>query len=244
MDNNTILRIKVPANLYESVKEQLTLKESKNRLLEAISGTDEELMAFYEKVKQMEAEGTDLESAISYAKFDIENPDAAKELSSMNEAKKQNYGAGYSVVKEKKMKTPKDGMEKVEEDKGYMGTGYDSSEDMAVGMIKKETKEKDNSMEKKTRTLDELKKAKDALDEKINKMEMASKAPMNEDATEILMQLANTITDPDIINAIGRKLNMNSNELLNFFAGGTTLGTLGALLKRAANKDKERAKQG
>jgi hypothetical protein len=117
MNDNTILRIKVPAHLYESVKKQLTLKESKNRLSEAISGTDEELMAFYEKVKQMEAEGTDLESAISYAKFDIENPDAAKELSSMNEAKKggHNYGSGMEVVKEKKMKTP--GMHKVEDDK-------------------------------------------------------------------------------------------------------------------------------
>jgi len=191
MNDNTILRIKVPANLYESVKKQLTITEAKK--------------------------GT------------------------------HNLGAGMELVKEKKMKTPKDEMKKVEEEKqeeGYMGTDYASSEDMAVDMVKKGIKEKNNSMEKKTHTLAELKKAKDALDEKINKMEMASKAPMNEDATEILMQLANTITDPDIINAIGRKLNMNSNELLNFFAGGTTLGTLGALLKRAANKDKERAKQG
>jgi hypothetical protein len=66
MNDNTILRIKVPAHLYESVKEQLSLTE----------------------------------------------------------AKKQNYGAGYSVVKEKKMAVPKedveegihnDEMEKVEE---------------------------------------------------------------------------------------------------------------------------------
>jgi len=239
MDNNTILRIKVPANLYESVKEQLTLKESKNRLLEAISGTDEELMAFYEKVKQMEAEGTDLESAINYAKFDIENPDAAKELSSMNEAKKQNYGAGYSVVKEKKMKTPKDGMKKVEEtieetDKDMEKKTQNKVEDgndkkLKIKKLARKTdaksfaklldknniefewldvdnvgdyndgifnikvegteflfingeldsidgemvenKEKNNSMEKKMRTLDELKKAKDALDKKIHEME-------------------------------------------------------------------------
>lgn len=175
MDNNTILRIKVPAHLYESVKKQLTLKESKKKLSEAISGTDEELMAFYEKVKQMEAEGTDLESAINYAKFDIENPDAAKELSSMNEAKKSGKAFGdWTVVKEKKMKVPKDGMKKVKEEKqeeGYMGTDYAPSEDMAVDMVKKGIKEKDNSMEKKHRTLDELKKAKDALDKKINEME-------------------------------------------------------------------------
>jgi len=168
MNDNTILRIKVPANLYESVKKQLTITEAKKGA--------------------------------------------------------HNLGAGMELVKEKKMKTSKDEMKKVEE----------------INHIE----ETDKDMEKKTRTLDELKKAKDALDKKINEMEMASKEPMNEDATEILTQLANTITDPDIINAIGRKLNMNANELLNFFAGGTTLGTLGALLKRAANKDKERAKQG
>ncbi len=57
MNDNTILRIKVPAHLYESVKEQLTLNEAKN---------------------------------------------------------KPHYGAGMEVVKEKKMKTPKDGMKKME----------------------------------------------------------------------------------------------------------------------------------
>ena len=86
MDNNTILRIKVPAHLYESVKEQLSLTE----------------------------------------------------------AKKQNYGAGYSVVKEKKAR--KDGMQKVEETK-------------------------DKEMEKKTRSLEELKDAKKKLDNKIKQME-------------------------------------------------------------------------
>ena len=60
MNDNTILRIKVPAHLYESVKEQLTLKEAKA---------------------------------------------------------KPHYGAGMEVVKEKKMKVPKDGMKKVEEEK-------------------------------------------------------------------------------------------------------------------------------
>jgi hypothetical protein len=118
MNDNTILRIKVPAHLYESVKEQLTINE------------------------------------------------AAKA--------KAHYGAGMEVVKEKKMKVPKDGMKKVEEEKqeeGYMGTDYASSEDMAVDMVKKGIKETDKEMEKKTRTLDELKKAKDALDKKINEME-------------------------------------------------------------------------
>lgn len=61
MNDNTILRIKVPAHLYESVKEQLTLSEAKKG--------------------------------------------------------KHNLGAGMEIVKEKKMKTPKDGMKKVEETK-------------------------------------------------------------------------------------------------------------------------------
>jgi len=148
-----------------------------------------------------------------------------KEQLTINEAAKAkaHYGAGMEVVKEKKMKVPKDGMKKVEE----------------VNQIE----ETDKEMEKKTRTLDELKKAKAQIDKKIEEMSK-SEEPMNEDANELLMQLANTITDPDIINAIGRKLNMNANELLNFFAGGTTIGTLGALLKQAANKDKKRAQQG
>lgn len=58
----------------------LAMKENK-RLKEAISGTEEELKAFYEKVKQIEAEGTDIDSAIQYALFDMTNPTAAAELS-------------------------------------------------------------------------------------------------------------------------------------------------------------------
>ena len=129
MNDNTILRIKVPAHLYESVKEQLSLTE----------------------------------------------------------AKKQNYGAGYSVVKEKKMKVPKDGMKKVEEGGGYMGTEYDSSEDMAVSMIKKETK--DTDMEKKSRTLDELKAAKDKLNKKIQEMEGGNEN-FNEDKNMSYQEIA------------------------------------------------------
>lgn len=93
MNDNTILRIKVPAHLYESVKEQLTINEAKKGA--------------------------------------------------------HNLGAGMELVKEKKMKVPKDGMKKVEET----------------------IEETNENMEKKTRTLDELKKAKDALDKKIHEME-------------------------------------------------------------------------
>jgi hypothetical protein len=89
MNDNTILRIKVPAHLYESVKKQLTLTEA------------------------------------------------------------QKGGKAYgdwTVVKEKK--APKDGMKKVEE-------------------------EKVETTEKKSHSLDELKKAKAALDKKIEEMEVS-----------------------------------------------------------------------
>lgn len=88
MNDNTILRIKVPAHLYESVKEQLTL----------------------------------------------------------NEAKGANSYGGWTVVKEKKMKTPPS-MKKVEE--------ADKTEKGPV----------------KERTLEELKMAKEALEKKIQEME-------------------------------------------------------------------------
>ena len=141
MNDNTILRIKVPAHLYESVKEQLTINE------------------------------------------------AAKA--------KAHYGAGMEVVKEKKMKVPKDGMKKVEE----------------VNQIE----ETDKEMEKKTRTLDELKKAKDALDKKINEMEMASKNKVEE------VDLGN-LMDP------------------NFIGGVAAILGVGVPLVAAAIKDMKKAK--
>jgi len=92
MNDNTILRIKVPAHLYESVKEQLTLTEAKKG--------------------------------------------------------SHNYGSGMEVVKEKKMKTPKYGMKKIEE----------------------------MNHDKKHRSLDELKAAKAKLDKKIHEMEKVDEA--------------------------------------------------------------------
>lgn len=81
MNDNTILRIKVPAHLYESVKKQLTLNEAKA---------------------------------------------------------KPHYGAGMEVVKEKKMKAPKDGMKKVEEEKvEELDNKNDGAGDAPAGKIDK-----------------------------------------------------------------------------------------------------------
>lgn len=134
MNDNTILRIKVPAHLYESVKEQLTINE------------------------------------------------AAKA--------KAHYGAGMEVVKEKKMKVPKDGMKKIEE-------------------------EKDQKMEMKTRTLDELKAAKDKLEKKIE--EMSGKDKVEE------VDLGN-LMDP------------------NFIGGVAAILGVGVPLVAAAIKDMKKAK--
>ena len=103
MNDNTVLRIKVPAHLYESVKKQLTLKEAKG---------------------------------------------------------KTHYGAGMEVVKEKKMKTPKDGMEKVEEIK-------------------------DADTKKKPHSLEELKAVKEKLEKKINEMENVPKVEEKEKVDEV-----------------------------------------------------------
>ena len=142
MNDNTILRIKVPAHLYESVKEQLTLTEAKK------AG--------------------------------------------------HNLGAGMELVKEKKMKAPKDGIQKVEE----------------VNNIE----ETDNKMEMKTRTLDELKAAKDKLEKKIQEMQGKDEANKMEEA-EI-----GSFMDP------------------NFIAGLATLLGVGGTLVTALVKDLKKAK--
>jgi hypothetical protein len=137
MNDNTILRIKVPAHLYESVKKQLTL----------------------------------------------------------NEAKKggKTYG-DWTVVKEKKL--PKDGMKKVEEMKH----------------------------DKKDRSLDELKKAKDALDKKIQEMETSDKKATVEEAVS-----------PEIMDAIGQIVDF-AKDNAGFLAG---IGGITGIAKMIADKIKQ-----
>jgi hypothetical protein len=221
MNDNTILRIKVPAHLYESVKEQLTLKENKKQLQEKISGTEEELKDFYLRVKQIEGEGTDLESAVQYALFDLNNPDDAKELSSMNEAKKSGKAfSDWKVVKEKKL--PKDGMKKMEED-------------MDVDMVKKEITEKQTEMDKKTRTLDELKAAKEKLEKKINEMEGGEEEmqiSLNEwhgDPAAYELGLWAMKTFPDIASALKGAATGDGQEIVDLglkIVGLATVGTI------------------
>ena len=144
MNDNTILRIKVPAHLYESVKEQLTLKEAKK------GG--------------------------------------------------HNYGAGMEVVKEKKMKTPKDGMHKVEEEK---------VEEMKDG--------KNN-----VRSLEELMKAKEKLENKINEMKKAPKEDIKEyvGMSPDQMELVNTLGQLIAGGAASATVVAAAKTLLDFIKGG------------------------
>jgi hypothetical protein len=168
MNDNTILRIKVPAHLYESVKKQLTLNEAKK------SG--------------------------------------------------HNYGAGMEVVKEKKMKAPKDGMKKIEEEQ---------VEEM------KDDKEKGHSLE-------ELMKVKKHLEKKINEMEASKDKVKEGDVKESVMSSvidAMQGNPEEFIQSLKLALNMSTNEFQNFLAGLGTLGTVGTLAAKAAIKDKKANQQ-
>jgi hypothetical protein len=158
MNDNTILRIKVPAHLYESVKAQLTLTEAK---------------------KGGKAYGD------------------------------------WTVVKEKK--APKDGMKKVEE-------------------------EKVETTEKKPHSLEELKKAKAALDKKIEEMESSKDEVKEGGVSESVMSSvidAMQGNPEEFIQSLKLALDMSTNEFQNFLAGLGTLGTVGALATNAAIKDKK-----
>jgi hypothetical protein len=186
MDNNTILRIKVPAHLYESVKKQLTLTEANKEMdytgislpksyapwaieIDAASAKsadaiikkmDPKIQSTVDEIGNIRYAVTDsairkIAGTLNAAGIDYDiYANFVRESDSINEAKKggHNYGSGMEVVKEKKMKTPKDGMKKIEE------MNYD----------------------KKDRSLDELKAAKAKLDKKIEEMSKPKDAEIKE----------------------------------------------------------------
>jgi hypothetical protein len=101
--------------------------------------------------------------------------ESVKKQLTLKEAKgKTHYGAGMEVVKEKKL--PKKGMEKVEEVGGSPST---NPSDMGIdivdapgGIVTKEAKQ--------GRSLEELMKAKEKLEKKINEMENVPKEEIKE----------------------------------------------------------------
>ena len=167
MNDNTVLRIKVPAHLYESVKQQLTLKEAKG---------------------------------------------------------KTHYGAGMEVVKEKKMKTTKDSMHKVEE-------------------VKEE-------MPAKKRSLEELMKAKEKLEKKINEMDIASKVEEKEDIKEYVgmspdqAELVKTLGELIAGGAASATVIAAYKTLLDFIKGGKKpMDSKGSEEPMGEAKDKEKKEE-
>jgi hypothetical protein len=182
MNDNTILRIKVPAHLYESVKKQLTLNEANKEMdytgislpksyapwaieIDAASAKsadaiikkmDPKIQSTVDEIGNIRYAVTDsairkIAGTLNAAGIDYDiYANFVRESDSINEAKKggHNYGSGMEVVKEKKMKTPPDGMKKVEKEV------------------------KDNK--KKSHSLEELKDAHKKLSGKIEEMENTS----------------------------------------------------------------------
>ena len=126
-------------------------------------------------------------------------------------------------------------MEKVEEDKGYMGTEYDSSEDMATSMIKKEAKS--------SRSLDELKAVKEKLEKKINEMEKAPKEEIKEyvGMSPDQMELVNTLGQLIAGGAASATVVAAANTLLDFIKGGKKpMDNQGSEESMEEAKDKEK----
>ena len=166
MNDNTILRIKVPAHLYESVKEQLTLSEAKKGKHNLGAGmeivkekkmkTPKDGMKKMEEVDQVQEvdqveEGImDMLRAASDKIF--YNPalvDAPKDvvkacIDDANAQKKSNPKVDRESLIVNCLKSK--------------GVGFKASQTTGIA-------------EKKDRTMDELKKAKDMLEMKIKKME-------------------------------------------------------------------------
>ena len=160
MNDNTILRIKVPAHLYESVKEQLTLSEAKK--------TKHNLGAGMEIVKE---------------KKNKTPKDGMKKMQNMNEVDQVEEGLVDDLGKffTKVASDIKKGLGGacVSEYHAAVKAGKTHNEALKVYDAclvrttgsKSVTKATSGIAEKKERTMDELKKAKDMLEMKIKKME-------------------------------------------------------------------------
>ena len=166
MNDNTVLRIKVPAHLYESVKEQLTLSEAKKGKHNLGAGmelvkekkmkTPKDGMKKVEEVDQVQ-ETEQVEEGI------IDMLRAASDKIFYNpavvDAPKDVVKACIDDANAQKKANPK-----VERDTLIVnclkskGAAFKASQTTGIA-------------EKKDRTMDELKKAKDMLEMKIKKME-------------------------------------------------------------------------
>jgi hypothetical protein len=178
MNDNTVLRIKVPAHLYESVKEQLTLTEAKKGKHNLGAGMEivkeKKMKTPKDGMHKMQEEKHEVEEGLMdtiNAALDkiFYNPavvDAPKEvvkacIEQANQEKKSNPKADRGELIVNCLRTKGAGFAKSGSERGMsaMGGAWNKNE---------------AATEKKGRTLDELKKAKDMLEMKIKKMEEAS----------------------------------------------------------------------
>ena len=166
MNDNTILRIKVPAHLYESVKEQLTLSEAKKGKHNLGAGMElvkeKKMKAPKDGMKKME-EVDQVQETEQVEEGIIDMLRAASDKIFYNpavvDAPKDVVKACIDDANAQKKANPK-----VERDTLIVnclkskGAAFKASQTTGIA-------------EKKDRTMDELKKAKDMLEMKIKKME-------------------------------------------------------------------------
>ena len=217
MNDNTILRIKVPAHLYESVKKQLTLTEAKK---------GGKTYGDWTVVKEKKAPKDGMKKVVEGLRDGMYN-DFAKWKESFPEDTEFKEENGYMMAKDKEGKE--------------LGK-WNPSSMLGSHADDFQYKSLEETPAKKDRSLEELMKAKKHLEKKINEME-ASKDKIKEgDVSESVMSSvidAMQGNPQEFIQSLKLALDMSTNEFQNFLAGLGTLGTVGALATNAAIKDKK-----
>jgi hypothetical protein len=149
MNDNTILRIKVPAHLYESVKKQLTLTEAKK---------GGKTYGDWTVVKEKKAPKDGMKKVVEGLRDGMYN-DFAKWKESFPEDTEFKEENGYMMAKDKSGKE--------------LGK-WNPSSMLGSHADDFQYKSLEEAPAKKHRSLDELKKAKKHLEKKINEMENSS----------------------------------------------------------------------
>jgi hypothetical protein len=167
MNDNTVLRIKVPAHLYESVKEQLTLTEAKKGKHNLGAGMEvvkeKKMKTPKDGMHKMEEKKEKVEETQQVEEGILDTLRAASDKIFYNpalvDAPKEVVKACIEDANQEKKSNPK-----VDRDNLIVnclkskGAAFKASQTTGIA-------------EKKERTMDELKKAKDMLEMKMKKME-------------------------------------------------------------------------
>ena len=179
MNDNTILRIKVPAHLYESVKEQLTLSEAKKGKHNLGAGM--ELV----KEKKMKTPKDGMKK--------MQEVDQVQEVDKVEEGIMDMLRAAADKVfyNPALVDAPKEVVKACIEDANSQKKSNPKvdRDNLIVNCLKSKgagftAKGTSGIAEKKERTMDELKKAKDMLEMKIKKMEESLNEKKHEEEGE------------------------------------------------------------